>query len=96
MKLDRMIHKCRIEPVGPEDRALLRSNPSAAADAGMGAWRRSRQWSSDLVVMPFPKRECHPGRKAVNLRDWGGAPAPRKPRNTPTAVPYGNICWADL
>ena len=39
MELDRVFHKCRIEHVGPEDRALLRSNPSAAVDAGMRAWR---------------------------------------------------------
>ena len=90
MKLDRALDKRRIEHVGAEDRALLRSNPSAAADAGMRAWRWSWRWSSDLA-MPS-KRACHPGRKAINLRDWGGAPAPRNPRNTLTGVPYGNIC----
>ena len=37
MKLDMAPDKRRIEHVGWEDRALLRSNPSAAAAAGMGA-----------------------------------------------------------
>ena len=78
MKLDMTPDKRRIEHVGLEDRALLRSNPSAAADAGMGAWR----WSSDLAT-PSPKRGCHPGRKAINLS--------RPPSSTPNGVPYGKI-----
>ena len=31
-----------IERVGREDRAMLRSNPSAAADAGRGTWGGGR------------------------------------------------------
>ncbi len=86
MKLDRTLDQVTIEPVGAEDRALLRSNPSAAADAG----RRVRRCSWG-VATPSPKRECHPGRKAINLGVWGGAPAPGNSRNTPTGVPYRNI-----
>ena len=33
----------------------------------------------------------HPGRKAINLGVWGGAPGLENARNTPTGVPYGNI-----
>ena len=91
MELDRVFHKCRIEHVGPEDRALLRSNPSAAVDAGMRAWR----WSWDLATSCTNQRS-HPGRKAINLGVWSRAPAPRNPRNTPTGVPYGNILRACL
>jgi hypothetical protein len=35
--LDKAAHVRRIGAVGPEDWALLWSNPSAAADAGIGA-----------------------------------------------------------
>ena len=82
MKLDMAPDKSRIEPVGAEDRAMLRSNPSAAADAGMGAWRWSSRWSWELAA-PSPKRGCHPGRKAINLS--------RSPSSTPSSVPYGKI-----
>ena len=78
MKLDKTLNAVTIRAVGPEDRVLLRSNPSAAADAGMRAWRRS--W--DLAT-PSPKREGHPGRKAINLS--------RPPSSTPSGVPYGKI-----
>ena len=82
MKLDMGPDKRRIEHAGSEDRAMLRSNPSAAADAGMGAWRWSSRWSWGLAT-PSPKRGCHPGRKAINLS--------RLPSNTPSGVPYGKI-----
>ena len=36
----------------------------------------------------------HPGRKAINLGVWGGAPGLENARNTPTGVPYGNISGA--
>ena len=82
MKLDMAPDKRRIEHVGSEDRAMLRSNLSAAADAGMGAWRWSSRWSWELAT-PSPKRGCHPGRKAINLS--------RPPSSTPNGVPYGKI-----
>ena len=78
MKLDKTLDPVTIRAVGPEDRAMLRSNPSAVADAGMRAWRRS----SDLAT-PSPKRREHPGRKAINLS--------RPPSSTPDGVPYGKI-----
>ena len=68
--------------VGREDRAMLRSNPSAAADAGRGTWGGS--WT---VCTSRPRRGEHPGRKAINLGVWGRAPAPPQP----TGVPYGKI-----
>ncbi len=37
MKLDKTLDAVTIRAVGPEDRAMLRSNPSAVADAGMRA-----------------------------------------------------------
>ena len=82
MKLDMAPDKRRIEHVGWEDRAMLRSNPSAAAAAGMGAWRWSSRWSWELAT-PSPKRGCHPGRKAINLS--------RSSSSTPNGVPYGKI-----
>ena len=85
MKLDMAPDKSRIEHVGAEDRALLRSNPSPAADAGMGVWRWSSRWCWGLAT-PSPKRGCHPGRKAINLS--------RPPSSTPSGVPYGKIFGA--
>jgi hypothetical protein len=80
--LDKTPAVIKIELVGGEDRALLRSNPSARADAGKGALAgfRSRPASR-------PKRTNHPGRKALNRRAWGSAPA----SDPASAVPFGNI-----
>ena len=89
MNLDIALSKITIGVVGPEDRALLRSNPSAAADAGMRAWGWS--WTAST---PRPEQGKHPGRKAINLGVWGRAPVPRNSPNAPTGVPYGKICRA--
>jgi hypothetical protein len=69
--------------VGREDRALLRSNPSARSDAGTWAGASARQG----LLSPSP---CS-GSEALNLGVWGRAPTPRSGARTPTGVPYGNI-----
>ena len=85
--LDRNVKAVRIRHVDAEDRALLRSNPSAAIDAGM----RTRAGSGSCS-MSRPKQGEHPGRKALNLGVWGSAPAlPQL-----TGVPFGNIEGGDI
>jgi hypothetical protein len=76
----------KIGVVGPEDRALLRSNPSAATDAGMGARGARRR----AVPASSPAGQ-HPGRKAENLGVWGRAPAAYRHAKMPSGVPFGNI-----
>jgi len=72
----------KIRAVGAEDRALLRSNPSAAADAGMRAPARRNSLSASRL-----SAANHPGRKAPNLGVWARAPA----SSPPTGVPFGKI-----
>ena len=80
--LDRSVKAVRIRHVDAEDRALLRSNPSAAIDAGMRT-----QASSGSSSLSRAKQGGHPGRKALNLGVWGSAPGlPQL-----TGVPFGNI-----
>jgi hypothetical protein len=86
--LDKAAQVRRIGAVGPEDRALLRSNPSAAADAGIGARERRR-----AVSAPRPLRG-HPGGKAKNLGVWGRAPVVQRRTKSPSGVPFGNIVRA--
>jgi len=66
--LDNSVGESIIEVVGGEDKALLRSNPSARTDAGIAAEGYS------LKCLPPPVRSNDPGHKAANLGVWGGAP----------------------
>jgi hypothetical protein len=75
----------RIGAVGPEDRALLRSNPSAAADAGIGARERRRTVSASRPLRGYP------GGEAKNLGVWGRAPVAHRHAKPPSGVPFGNI-----
>ena len=72
--------------VGREDRALLRSNPSARADAGTWAGASARR----RLLLSSP---CS-GSEAINLGVWGRAPTPRRGVSSPTGLPYGNIVGA--
>jgi hypothetical protein len=68
--------------IGPEDRALLRSNPSAETDAGTGAGAsgESRRLPP-LPLLAWPQ----------SAKPWGsGGKAPRNPQ-TLTGVPYVKI-----
>jgi hypothetical protein len=66
--LDNSVGESIIKVVGGEDRALLRSNPSARTDAGIAAGGYS------VNCLPPPVRSNDPGHKAANLGVWGGAP----------------------
>jgi hypothetical protein len=70
--LDTTVGERIIKTVGGEDRALLRSNPSARTDAGMAAE------GYYVNRLPPPVRSNDPGHKALNLGVWGGAPIQRK------------------
>jgi len=68
MRLDNSAGERIIGITGGEDRALLRSNPSARTDAGITAEGDS------MRCFPPPVLGKDPGHKAANLGVWGGAP----------------------
>jgi len=76
--------RCGTMPmVGREDRALLRSNPSARSDA--------RAWpgASPPTMRPLPSLSCL-GPKAINLRSEGAA---RRTAKTPSPhLAVGHMC----
>jgi len=68
MSLDNLASERIIGITGGEDRALLRSNPSAHTDAGIKAE------GSLISRFPPPASGKDPGHKAANLGVWGRAP----------------------
>jgi len=68
MRLDKMTSERIIGITGEEDRALLRSNPSAHTDAGIKAESVAKG------CFPPPASGKDPGPKAANLGVWGRAP----------------------
>lgn len=80
--LDKASRWITMKSAGPEDRALLRSNPSAAAGVGM----RTSAAPTSPPMSPL-RQARHPDCKAKNLGVWGRAPA----RCFPSGVPFGNI-----
>jgi len=68
MILDNSATKSIIETAGGEDRALLRSNPSARTGAGITAE------GTFISRFPPPASGIDPGHKAANLGVWGRAP----------------------
>jgi hypothetical protein len=64
--LDLFINPHRIETIDQEDRALLRSNPSA--------WSMPEDGQEHVTIhMLLPSRSSF-GCKAINLLSWGSAP----------------------
>ena len=80
--LDKASRWITMKSAGPEDRALLRSNPSAAAGVGM----RTSAAPTSPPMSPLSQAR-HPDCKAKNLGVWGRAPV----RCFPSGVPFGNI-----
>jgi len=80
--LDKASRWITMKSAGPEDRALLRSNPSAAAGVGM------RSSAAPTSTMSPLSQARHPDRKAKNLGVWGRAPVRCC---FPSGVPFGNI-----
>jgi hypothetical protein len=69
--------------VGGEDRALLRSNPSAHVN--LGTW-----WGASPCGRLPPSNHV-PRKKAINLGVWGKAPTPQMS----TGVPFVKIFRAN-
>ncbi len=70
----------------------------ARSGASPDVWRGPRAEARGYYPRPLPgagtEAMRHPGRKAINLGVWGGAPGLENARNTPTGVPSGNISRA--
>jgi len=76
--------KSRIEIIDQEDRALLRSNPSA--------WSMPEDGQGHMLDhMLLPSRSSF-GFKAINLLSWCSAPTKVKPTRNTIPVGHMSVC----
>src|SRR3989442_282920 len=86
--IDFVDHSGTIKLVGREDRALLRSNSSARADAGTDTGA-----CSCICRLLVAIHICS-GLKALNLGVWGKAPKQKTSTPAQSGLPFGNISGA--